>query len=145
MQCNLAISLHASDDETRNVLMPINKKYNIDKLMEACRYYINKTNRRITYEYSLIKNINDEIESAEKLARLLKGQLCHVNLIPMNSVEGKEFEKPNREKVTQFKGILDKYGIEVTIRRELGSDIDAACGQLRRRNEENESSEDCRA
>ncbi len=136
MQCNLAISLHAADNETRNVLMPVNKKYNIDKLIEACRYYVNKTNRRITYEYSLIKDINDDLEAAESLGKLLKGQLCHVNLIPMNSVEGKEFEKPGKEKVAKFKSVLDKYGIETTIRRELGTDIDAACGQLRRRDSE---------
>ncbi len=133
LQCTLAISLHASDDATRNALMPVNKKYNIGKLMEACKYYINKTNRRITYEYALIKDINDSADAADKLARLLRGQLCHVNLIPMNTVEGKGFEKSTKQAVAKFRDVLEKQGIEVTVRRELGSEIDAACGQLRRR------------
>ncbi|MFZ5352629.1 MAG: 23S rRNA (adenine(2503)-C(2))-methyltransferase RlmN [Bacillota bacterium] len=136
LQCTLAISLHAADDNTRNLLMPINKKYNIAALMEACDYYVKKTNRRITYEYALIKNVNDSGEAAEKLAKLLRGQLCHVNLIPMNSVEGKAFEKSPKASVQSFKELLERRGIEATIRRELGSEIDAACGQLRRRVQE---------
>jgi 23S rRNA (adenine2503-C2)-methyltransferase len=131
LQCTLAISLHAADNPTRNTLMPINKKYKIEELIEACRYYIKKTNRRITFEYALIKDINDNEESAYKLSRLLRGILCHVNLIPINKVEEKVFEKANKTVIDKFKNILESNGIEVTVRRELGSDINAACGQLR--------------
>lgn len=141
MPCTLAISLHAADDTTRGLLMPVNKKYPLPELMEACRHFINKTNKRITFEYALIKGINDDRESAEKLSRLLKGMLCHVNLIPMNKVEGRDFEKSNKETVQLFKTILEKNGIEATTRRELGADIDAACGQLRRKYLENQSIE----
>jgi 23S rRNA (adenine2503-C2)-methyltransferase len=130
-QCNLAISLHASDNPTRNTLMPINKKYRIEELIDACKFYLKKTNRRITFEYALIKDINDQSESAHKLAMLLRGMLCHVNLIPINKVEEKAFEKANKPNIDMFKSILEDYGIEATVRRELGSDINAACGQLR--------------
>lgn len=133
LQCTLAISLHAADDKTRSILMPVNKKYNIAKLLEACRYYIQKTNKRITFEYALIKDINDSVEEANKLGMLLKGMLCHVNLIPVNQVEGKEFRKAAKESINRFKTTLADYGIEATVRRELGSDIDAACGQLRQK------------
>lgn len=133
LQCTLAISLHAADDKTRSILMPVNKKYNIGKLLEACRYYIQKTNKRVTFEYALIKDINDSVEEADKLGKLLKGMLCHVNLIPVNQVEGKEFRKAAKESINRFKNTLADYGIEATVRRELGSDIDAACGQLRQK------------
>ncbi|HYE09607.1 MAG TPA: 23S rRNA (adenine(2503)-C(2))-methyltransferase RlmN [Patescibacteria group bacterium] len=131
LQCTLAISLHAADNPTRNTLMPINKKYKIEELMDACRQYIKKTNRRITFEYALIKDINDNEESAYKLSNLLRGMLCHVNLIPINKVEEKVFEKANKTAIDKFKSILESNGIEATVRRELGSDINAACGQLR--------------
>ncbi|MDF2892962.1 MAG: rlmN [Clostridia bacterium] len=131
LQCTLAISLHAADNPTRNTLMPINKKYRIEELMDACRQYIKKTNRRITFEYALIKDINDSEESAYKLSNLLRGMLCHVNLIPINKVEEKVFEKANKTAIDKFKSILEGNGIEATVRRELGSDINAACGQLR--------------
>ncbi len=137
LQCTLAISLHAADDKTRGILMPVNKKYNIAKLMEACRYYIQKTNKRITFEYALIKDINDNPEEADKLGKLLKGMLCHVNLIPVNQVEGKEFRKAPKESINRFKNKLAEYGVEATVRRELGSDIEAACGQLRQKYMEN--------
>lgn len=130
-QCTLAISLHAADNPTRNTLMPINKKYNIEELIDACKKYIRKTNRRITFEYALIKDTNDSEESAYKLSRLLRGMLCHVNLIPINKVEEKAFEKANKTNIDKFKSILESNGIEATVRRELGSDINAACGQLR--------------
>lgn len=133
LQCTLAISLHAADDETRDMLMPVNRKYNLAELLEACRYYIDKTNKRITFEYALIKGVNDGREAAEKLTGLLKGMLCHVNLIPVNRVEGKEFEKTSKSDVKKFKDILEENHIEATVRRELGSDIDAACGQLRQK------------
>ena len=133
LQCTLAISLHAADDEARSRIMPVNRKYNIEKLMEACRYYINMTNKRITFEYALIKDVNDSIKDAHKLGTLLKGMLCHVNLIPVNKVEGKNFLKASKEKINSFKTALEGFGIETTVRRELGSEIDAACGQLRQK------------
>jgi len=133
LQCTLAISLHAACDELRSKLMPVNRKYGISLLMEACDYYVKKTNKRITFEYALIKDTNDSDEDAQKLGRLLMGKLCHVNLIPVNKVEEKVFVKASKERVNSFKRILEGYGIEATIRRELGSDIDAACGQLRQK------------
>jgi 23S rRNA (adenine2503-C2)-methyltransferase len=133
LQCTLAVSLHAADDVTRSRIMPINRKYGIEKLLEACRYYIKTTNKRVTFEYALIKNVNDSIKDAHKLGTLLKGMLCHVNLIPVNKVEGKAFVKAPEEKVKSFKLALEGFGIETTIRRELGSEIDAACGQLRQK------------
>ncbi|HWR61363.1 MAG TPA: 23S rRNA (adenine(2503)-C(2))-methyltransferase RlmN [Clostridia bacterium] len=133
LQCTLAISLHAADDEARSRIMPVNRKYGIEKLMEACRYYIKVTNKRITFEYALIKDVNDGAKDAHKLGTLLKGMLCHVNLIPVNTVEGKEFTKASKERVNAFKLALEGFGIETTVRRELGGDIDAACGQLRQK------------
>ncbi len=133
LQCTLAISLHAADDEARSNIMPVNKKYNIEKLMEACRYYIKVTNKRVTFEYALIKDVNDSSKDAHNLGTLLKGMLCHVNLIPVNKVEGKDFVKASKEKVNAFKTALEGFGVETTIRRELGSEIEAACGQLRQK------------
>ncbi|MGE5677535.1 MAG: 23S rRNA (adenine(2503)-C(2))-methyltransferase RlmN [Pseudomonadota bacterium] len=133
LQCTLAISLHAAENEARSRIMPINRKYNIEKLLEACRYYIQVTNKRITFEYALIKDVNDNPKDAHTLGSLLKGMLCHVNLIPVNSVEGKEFTKASKERVNAFRQALEGFGIETTVRRELGSDIDAACGQLRQK------------
>lgn len=132
LQVTLAISLHAPNDEIRNKLMPISKKYSLGELIEACRYYIAKTNRRITFEYSLIDGINDSDENARELSKLLKGILGHVNLIPVNKVRERSFEKSARARIESFKDILNSNGIQTTVRRELGSDIDAACGQLRR-------------
>jgi len=134
LQCTLAISLHGADDETRSKIMPVNRKYNIEKLMEACKYYIKLTNKRVTFEYALMKDINDSAKDAHKLGTLLKGMLCHVNLIPVNKVEGKEFVKASKDRINSFKEALEGFGIETTIRRELGSEIDAACGQLRQKN-----------
>lgn len=133
MQITLSVSLHAPNDEIRDSIMPINRKYPIGDLMEACRDYIAATNRRITFEYALINEFNDTPENARELARLLKGMLCHVNLIPLNKVEEREFQRSHRERVNNFAGTLEKMGIPVTVRKEMGSDIDAACGQLRRR------------
>jgi len=132
-QCTLAISLHAADNETRSKIMPVNRKYDIEKLMEACRYYIKVTNKRVTFEYALIKDINDSAKDAYRLGTMLKGMLCHVNLIPVNNVEGKAFEKASKDKINSFKTALEGFGIETTVRRELGSEIDAACGQLRQK------------
>lgn len=131
-QCNLAVSLHSAIDSVRSQLMPINKKYNIEELIKACEYYTEKTNRRITFEYALIKGINDNIDDAEALGNLLKNMLCHVNLIPVNPIEGKDFRKSEYNRILDFKKIIENYGINTTIRRELGKDIEGACGQLRK-------------
>ncbi|OPJ56910.1 23S rRNA (adenine(2503)-C(2))-methyltransferase RlmN [Alkalithermobacter paradoxus] len=131
---NLAISLHAATDEKRKDIMPIAKAYSIDDILKACRYHIEKTNRRITFEYSLIKGVNDSKDEAKILANKLKGLLCHVNLIPINKVDERSYEKPDTKYINTFKDILKSSGIETTIRREMGSDIQGACGQLRRRN-----------
>lgn len=132
-QITLAISLHAPNDEVRKTIMPIAYKYSYSELLDACKYYINKTGRRITFEYTLIDGVNDKIEHAKELATKLKGMLCHVNLIPVNAVTERNLKRSAQEKILEFKKVLDKNEIETTIRRELGSDIDAACGQLRRR------------
>jgi 23S rRNA (adenine2503-C2)-methyltransferase len=132
MQITLAISLHAYSDELRKTIMPIAKKYSIYDIIEACKYYIEKTNKRITFEYALAFGINDRHSDAENLSRLLKDILCHVNLIPINEVKEKNFRKPTSENIELFYDILIRNGIETTIRREMGSDINAACGQLRR-------------
>ncbi len=132
MQITLAISLHAPNDEVRKQTMPIAKAYSIRELLDVCNYYISKTNRRITFEYALVKGFNDSKENAEELSRTLKGILCHVNLIPINEIEESSLKKSNTEDVDKFKEILIKNGIETTIRREMGLDINAACGQLRR-------------
>lgn len=134
LQCTLSISLHATNDEKRSKMMPINNRYNIKELMEACRYYINKTNKRISFEYALAKDNNDNLEDAKELVKLLKGMLCHVNLIPINKIENGSFTKSSNENIIKFRDYLNEKGIVATIRRELGSDIDAACGQLRRKN-----------
>ncbi|WIF95183.1 23S rRNA (adenine(2503)-C(2))-methyltransferase RlmN [Caminicella sporogenes] len=132
LQLTLAISLHAPNDEIRNKIMPINKVYNMDKLLKACKKYIKITNRRITFEYSLIKGVNDKIEHAFELSRRLKGMLCHVNLIPLNEIKERNYTTSNQDRVIEFQKILKEKGINATIRREIGSDIDAACGQLRK-------------
>ena len=132
LQITLAISLHAASDEERRRIMPIANKYNIHELMKACNYYISKTKRRITFEYALVKGINDNEENAKKLGELLKNILCHVNLIPVNEVIENDFKKPSRENIKIFSNILTSLGINNTVRREMGSDINAACGQLRR-------------
>ncbi len=127
----VAVSLHAPDDALRRQIMPVAYRYSISSVMEACRYYIEKTGRRVTFEYSMMEGINDSSTHAGKLARLLKGLNCHVNLIPLNPVYGRMGQRPAIEGIQQFKLILEKKHINVTIRREMGSDIDAACGQLR--------------
>ena len=134
LQCTLSISLHAVTDEKRSSMMPINKAYNIKELMDACKYYIEKTNRRISFEYALAKDNNDNLEDAKGLVKLLHGMLCHVNLIPINKIEKGNYTKSTNENIIRFRDFLNAHGIVATIRRELGSDIDAACGQLRRKN-----------
>ncbi len=133
LQCTLSISLHSASNEKRSEMMPINKVYNIEELMKACKYYIEKTNRRISFEYALAKENNDNLEDAKDLVKLLKGMLCHVNLIPINKIDNGKFNKSTNENIMKFRDYLNNHGIVATIRRELGSDIDAACGQLRKK------------
>ncbi len=128
----LSISLHAVNDEVRSSIMPVNKKYSISELLEVCREYIKENHRRISFEYAIIRDVNDSVEHAEKLADIISDMLCHVNLIPVNNVEENDFKKPDKEKIRQFINTLEKRGINATVRRELGSDISASCGQLRR-------------
>lgn len=130
---NLSVSLHAPNDEIRKTIMPVARKYSIDKILAACHIYTQKTGRRITFEYTLIRNVNDRTEHAKELGKRLAGLLCHVNLIPVNIVEGTGYSKSDKEKVENFKKIIEEYGLPVTVRRELGSDIAASCGQLRKR------------
>jgi len=134
-QVNLAISLHASSDEDRSAIMPINNRYDIKEVLSACDEYTKKTKRRITYEYTLVSGVNDSVQSAKRLAGLLKGKLCHVNLIPLNEVKDSGFVTVSKSKAFEFQKALEEAGIPATIRRELGDDIDAACGQLRLNNE----------
>ena len=134
IQCTLSISLHATTDEKRNSMMPVNKLYNIEQLIKACKDYIQTTNRRVSFEYALAKDNNDNLEDAARLVKLLKGMNCHVNLIPINKIENGKFTKSTNENIMKFRDYLNDHGIVATIRRELGSDIDAACGQLRRKN-----------
>lgn len=130
---NLALSLHSPYDEGRKEIMPVANAYSIKDILDACRYYIKKTNRRITFEYSLIKGVNDSENEAASLAKLLKGMLCHVNLIPINAVEEREYEKPDKSFIYKFRDSLEKNNIPATVRISMGSDISGACGQLRRK------------
>lgn len=135
-QFNLAISLHAPNDELRKRLMPIAYRYSLKELIEAAREYVEVSHRRITFEYLMIKDLNDSLESADELADLLKGLLCYVNLIPFNPVSEKPFERSPRNRVFRFRDRLNMRGIKCTIRKEFGQDIDAACGQLRAKDKE---------
>ena len=130
-QVNLAISLHAPNDKIRNQIMPISKAYSLDELLSAIKKYINKTNRRVTFEYILLDGINDDDQCAIELADLLKGMNCYVNLIPYNETENISFKRTKKEQIMRFYDILKKKNINVTIRKEFGSKVDAACGQLR--------------
>lgn len=133
LQCTLSISLHATIDERRSKLMPINNKYNIESLLKAVKYYINITGRRVSFEYALIKDENDMQEDATRLVELIKDIKSHVNLIPINEIDEENFKSSTNEKVFKYRDFLNEHGIVATIRRELGQDIDAACGQLRKR------------
>lgn len=139
----LSISLHAPNDEIRNETMPINQKYNIKQLIAVCREYTAATSRRISFEYALIKGKNDSKACADELAALLNGMLCHVNLIPINEISETEFKKSDRDNIKKFCEYLNKKGINTTVRRTLGSDIDAACGQLRRSYQQGEATKSC--
>lgn len=132
----LSISLHAPNDKIRDSMMRVNKKWNVDTLLKACKEYQKVTTRRISFEYALIEGVNDTNECADELARKLKGIMCHVNLIPANPVKENSFKKPNTQKILRFKERLIYNGINATVRRTLGADIDASCGQLRRKHKE---------
>lgn len=132
LQITLAVSLHAPNDEIRKQTMPVANANPMERLLQACREYIKITNRRITFEYAMIDGVNDSDENAKELAGKLRGMLCHVNLIPMNKVEERDYTKSSADRVKQFAKVLQKNGVETTIRRKLGEDINAACGQLRR-------------
>lgn len=136
MPITLSISLHAPNDEIRSSTMPVNKKWNIDALLAACREYQKVTTRRISFEYALIEGVNDSDENAKELAGRLKGIMCHVNLIPANPVKENTFKKPNRKAIIAFQKKLESYGITATIRRTLGADINASCGQLKKKTKE---------
>ena len=132
LQITLALSLHASSQEKREELMPIANKYSLDEVLDACRNYFEKTGRRITFEYSLVGGKNDSEEDAQRLAELIKGLNCHINLIPVNPIKERNFVRSEMKVILNFKNKLEKYQINVTIRREMGQDIDGACGQLRK-------------
>ena len=132
LQITLAISLHSPTDELRKSIMPIAKKYSVDEIIDVCKYYYSKTGRRITFEYSLIENVNDSEECAKILIGLIKGLKCNVNLIPVNPIKERSYKHSSKEYILRFKNILENNKINATIRRELGSDINAACGQLRK-------------
>lgn len=138
-QINFAISLHAPNTELRTRLMPINKAYSLPDLIKAVRYYIDKTGRRVSFEYGLFGGVNDQVEHAEELAGLLKGIKCHVNLIPVNYVPERNYVRTPRDQIFEFEKTLKKHGVNVTIRREHGHDIDAACGQLRAKERQEET------
>ena len=133
LQITLALSLHAPNDEKRRELMPIANKYEIHEVIEACRYYFEQTGRRVTFEYSLVGGVNDTDEDVRRLADLIHGMNCHVNLIPVNPIKERSYVQPDHEAILNFKNRLEKNAINVTIRREMGRDIDGACGQLRKR------------
>lgn len=133
LQITLALSLHGSNQEKRRTLMPVANKYELSEVLDACDYYFDQTGRRITFEYSLVHTVNDTPEDAKELTAILKDRNCHLNLIPVNPIKERNFEKPDKKSAENFKNKLEKNGINVTIRREMGSDIDGACGQLRRK------------
>lgn len=132
LQLTLSVSLHAPNNEIRSKIMPVNKSWDIVELLDACKLYADTTSRRISFEYAMMKGVNDSAECAEELSKRLKGILCHVNLIPANEVPEKGHERSTDNSIIQFKNILEKNGLAVTVRRTLGSDINASCGQLRR-------------
>ena len=131
-QLTLSVSLHAPNNVIRSKIMPVNNKWSIEELLESCKIYADKTSRRISFEYAMMKGVNDTPACAEELAKRLKGILCHINLIPANEVAEKDHKRSTDNDIKVFKSILEKHGLTVTIRRTLGSDINASCGQLRR-------------
>ena len=138
----LSVSLHAPYDDIRDSIMPINRRWNISELMKACRRYQSVTTRRISFEYALISGVNDSKDCAKELARITKGIMCHINLIPANPVSENSFTKPDKDKINSFKNLLISFGLNATVRRTLGADIDASCGQLRKKLREETDSAD---
>ncbi len=136
MPITLSVSLHAPIDSIRSEMMPVNRKWNIVALLDACREYQKVTTRRISFEYALIEGVNDDDSCADELARILKGIMCHINLIPANPVKENSFKKPDRKRIMHFRDALEKRGLTATVRRTLGADIDASCGQLRNKAKE---------
>ncbi|MBE6746217.1 MAG: 23S rRNA (adenine(2503)-C(2))-methyltransferase RlmN [Ruminococcaceae bacterium] len=136
LQLTLSISLHAPNDEIRSRTMPVNNKWGVDELLKACRDYTKATNRRISFEYAMISGVNDSDECARELAKKLRGMLAHVNLIPVNEVKETGYKKSNDERIRRFVSVMESYGINTTVRRTLGADINASCGQLRRKKKE---------
>lgn len=132
LQITLALSLHAPTQEKREKLMPVAKAYHLPEVIEACQYYFEQTGRRITFEYSLVAGVNDSAKDAAELASLIRGMNCHINLIPVNPIRERDYSQPDAKAIRDFQNKLEKCGINVTIRREMGSDIDGACGQLRK-------------
>lgn len=139
LQLTLSVSLHAPVNEIRSTIMPVNKRYPVEVLLEACRDYFQKTGRRISFEYAMIRDVNDSKEMAEILAKKLSGLAAHVNLIPLNNIEESPLKPSSRKAIMEFQQVLEKHGIPATVRRTLGSDIDASCGQLRRKYESKEA------
>lgn len=135
LSITFALSLHGTTGEERRKLMPIANKYSIDEVIDACRYYFDRTGRRVTFEYALVKDENDSVAHAKRLADLIRGMNCHVNLIPVNPIKERDYARSKADSIEKFKYTLEKNKINVTIRRSMGSDIDAACGQLRRKYE----------
>ena len=133
LQITLALSLHASNQQKRLELMPVANKYEIHDVVDACKYYFEKTGRRVTFDYSLVGGVNDTDEDVNELVQLLKGMNCHLNLIPVNPIKERDFVQPDTRIITGFKNKLEKSGMNVTVRREMGRDIDGACGQLRKK------------
>ena len=143
LQITLSVSLHAPENELRSKIMPVNKKYPLSELMKACRDYTRRTSRRISFEYAMISGLNDTKECAKALADLVQGMLCHINLIPANEIEESTYKRSGEKTLKEFCDVLRSRGVNVTVRRSLGSDIDASCGQLRsRREKQNSSKED---
>lgn len=138
LQITLALSLHASNQEKRKELMPVANKYEIHEVVDACRYYFEQTGRRVTFEYSLVAGVNDTEQDARELSKLVGRLNCHINLIPVNPIKERDFRQPDDRAVLEFKNKLEKNGMNVTVRREMGRDIDGACGQLRRKYAKNE-------
>ena len=138
LQLTLSVSLHAPTDEIRSQIMPVNRKYSVDVLLQACKEYFEKTGRRISFEYAMIRDVNDSKELAELLAKKLDGIAAHVNLIPLNNIEESPLKPSSRKTIMEFQKTLEDRGIPCTVRRTLGSDIDASCGQLRRKYEKSQ-------
>ena len=132
LQITLALSLHATTDEKRKQLMPVAYKYTLEEVLNACQYYFEKTGRRVSFEYSLVAGVNDRLEDARELAQLVKGMNCHINLIPVNPIKERDYKQSEKRQINEFREYLEKKKIAATVRREMGRDIDGACGQLRR-------------